>query len=219
MNTAEQHAWARLEGLDPKPDVCRRSLATLDPSSGAYVVNMFGMPVTVAPEQRTISGSGPDNDALLTKLAYFSRLSILHYLAGAADVPLSNRLVKPSELKVGQIYFRGSHVLPVEALAARYARDTAGFVKQAIRFGGEQVSYGDASVMLFPFPRLPVTLILWREDDEFPARADLLFDATCEHHVPADILWSIAMLSVKVMLLDGPDAPPCNGGPPYFPFR
>ncbi len=49
-------------------------------------------------------------------------------------------------------------------------------------------------------PKIPVTLILWLQDEEFPARADLLFDSSCELHVPIDIIWSIAMMSTLVML-------------------
>jgi hypothetical protein len=41
---------------------------------------------------------------------------------------------------------------------------------------------------------------LWLEDDEFPARLDLLFDSTCAMHLPTDIIWSIAMMSVLIML-------------------
>jgi hypothetical protein len=90
-------------------------------------------------------------------------------------------------------------VLPLDALAVKYAMDTDGFLTQGLRFGGGRQTYGDAAVTLFPFPRLPLTVVLWREDDEFAARAELLFDATCERHVPPDILWSTAMLSVLLM--------------------
>ena len=59
-----------------------------------------------------------------------------------------------------------------------------------------RVRYGDAAIVLFPLPKVPTTMILWVEDDEFPARADLLFDATCTAHLPLDVLWSVAMMSV-----------------------
>jgi hypothetical protein len=53
---------------------------------------------------------------------------------------------------------------------------------------------------LLPFPRIPVFLILWLKDEEYPPRADLLFDSTCEAQAPLDIIWSIAMVSLLVML-------------------
>jgi hypothetical protein len=61
------------------------------------------------------------------------------------------------------------------------------------------MNLGDASLELHPFPRVPAVLVLWLKDEEFPARADLLFDSTCILQVPIDILWSIAMMTVLVM--------------------
>jgi hypothetical protein len=52
-------------------------------------------------------------------------------------------------------------------------------------------------------------VLLWTEDDEFPARADLLFDATCSAHLPLDILWSAAMVSIQALLEHGKRAFPC----------
>ena len=45
-----------------------------------------------------------------------------------------------------------------------------------------------------------MTLILWQEDEEFPGRSYLLFDETCEQHLPPDIVWSVAMMSALAML-------------------
>jgi len=195
----EAHAWELLAGLEPG-SVCSRSLAAFDAAAAVYTVSLFGMPVTVAPSRREIMAANKDGEMLLTKMAYFSRLSVLHYLIGAEAVPPSGQLVRPSDLKIASL-FLGSHTLPLNLIADRYGRDTAGFMGQGIRFSGIGRKFGDAAVELHPFPRMPVTIILWREDAEFAARADLLFDRTCEHHVPPDILWSIAMVSVKIMLV------------------
>ena len=45
-----------------------------------------------------------------------------------------------------------------------------------------------------------MTLILWAPDEEFPARADMFFDATCEQHLPMDVIWSTAMTTALIML-------------------
>lgn len=197
-NQAEEHIWLRLAAMDPD-DVCRRALAVRTPDGGGYVVELFGRPVTVTPGERSLTGASAEAQWMLTKMAYFSRLSVLHYLVSARAVPPTGTLVRPTDLKVGPVYFQGSHVLPLAALAARYAEDAAGFLRQGERFGGEAQAFGDAAVRLMPFPRMPVMCVLWRRDDEFEARADLLFDAGDEQQVPADILWSIAMLCVMVM--------------------
>jgi hypothetical protein len=57
-----------------------------------------------------------------------------------------------------------------------------------------------SSLKLLPMPRIPVAIILWLEDEEFPPRAVLLLDSTCELQLPLDIIWSIAMMSVLVTM-------------------
>lgn len=100
----------------------------------------------------------------------------------------------------GEIFQRGTHVLPLDRLADRYANDFESFYKIGLELGGQQLEHDDASVRLYPFPRVPVTFILWKGDDEFPARADMFFDTTCEQHLPTDVIWSTAMTSVLIML-------------------
>jgi hypothetical protein len=43
-------------------------------------------------------------------------------------------------------------------------------------------------------------VIMWRGDEEFPARADMFFDTTCEKHLPTDVIWSTAMTTALIML-------------------
>ena len=194
----DDHAWQRLAGCDPA-EVCLRAAVTHSEEQG-YRVPVFGFPIFADPKTRTLTPSGPETELFLNKMAYFSRLSVLFYLLDARNLPPTGRLLKPAELKTGQLYSSGSHILPLDPVASRFANDPQGFLAQGARFGGEPRNYGDAAVELLPLPRVPITLILWEQDDEFPARCSLLFDAVCELQVPPDILWSVAMMSALVML-------------------
>lgn len=198
MIPGEEKAWECLTGLDPA-EVCLRTLAAFDSESRTYTLKSFCTDIHASLPGRQIS-STPEGDIILKRLGYFSVLATLWYLTGAKDIPLSGELVGPMNLRGGQLFFRGTHVLPLDKLADKYGKDTAGFLSKGKGLCGEELSYGDASVRLFPFPRVPVTIILWKEDDEFPARADLLFDTTCMHHLPLDIVWSTAMMSVLIMM-------------------
>jgi len=199
MFSGEEKAWKILKDLKPA-DVCRKAMVSFDDATGTYLLKSFGMDLSVAPENKSIYSEAPYADLLLNRLGYFSRLSIPLYLISAMDIPLTGRLVQPGNVKGGDIFFRGSHVLPLDKLALKYGNDKAGFLKRGTDLGGMQMNYGDASVKLFPFPRLPVVIILWQEDDEFPPRVDILFDSTCEFHLALDILWSTAMESLLIMM-------------------
>jgi hypothetical protein len=199
LQTGEDRAWEILTSLNPD-DVCKRASVSFDKESFAYMLKSFGNDFQFLLNDKKISGNSPDSDLFLNKLGYFFRLSALYYLNNAKDVPLTNRLVKPSDLKDGQHFFRGTHVLPLDKIAEKYCNDTSLFIKKGELLGGEKLQYGDASLKLLPFPRVPVILIIWKTDEEFPARADLLFDSTCDFQLPIDIIWAIAMISILVML-------------------
>ncbi|MDO9288431.1 MAG: DUF3786 domain-containing protein [Thermodesulfovibrionales bacterium] len=197
MMTGEERAWGILSSLDPL-DVCRK--AGVSYKNGAYVLSSFGMDFSASPREKILKNISPEGEGLLKKYSYFYKLSVLCYLINAKDIPLSGRLIKPSDIKGGSLFFRGTHALPLDKIAEKYGCDKPAFIEKSRSLNGKLLNYGDASVELLPMPHIPATLILWLSDDEFPARADLLFDSTCEQHLPLDIMWSIAMMTVLVML-------------------
>lgn len=198
-NPGEDKAWEILATLDPD-NVCRAASVVYDAAAETYRVTSFGMEVAVDTKDRTITSSAPGSDVLLKRLSYFFKLSVLWYLASAKDIACTGRPVKLDHIRGGDIFTRGSHVLPLKGIANKYGRNKEGFIKKGRELGGELVKNGDVSIRFLPLPRIPVTLTLWFEDEEFPASVDLLFDSTCELHIPTDIIWSVAMLTVLAMM-------------------
>ncbi len=199
MSSGEQKAWEILDKLNPN-DVCRKADVIFDKASGIYTLKSYSMDSYISPGRMEIFSNSAGSDVLLHRLGYFFKLSALCYLNNAKDIPLTERLVKPVNLRGGELFFRGSHVLPLDKIAEKYGDNIEGFLTKGKDLAGEQLEYGDASLRLFPFPRVSVVLILWRADDEFPSRADLLFDSTSELQLPIDTIWAIAMMSILIML-------------------
>lgn len=199
MSTGEEKAWEALGGLAPS-DAARRAGARYDGGRGCYVLPALGIDVSICPHERSISAHSPADGALIAKLSYFFNHAALWYMVNAKDIGLAGRLVRPEGLKGGHHFFTGTHELPLGRLAEKYGSDREAFIKKALSLGGRRTTYGDASFELYPLPRVPVALILWLGDEEFPARADLLFDSSAELHCPIDIIWSVAMFCTLAML-------------------
>ena len=108
--------------------------------------------------------------------------------------------MNPVNIKGGELFFQGTHELPLARIEELYGTDRDAFIRKGRELCGELTSYGDVSLKISPLPRIPVMMILWLQDEEFPSRAELLFDSSCAIHMPVDIIWSIAMLSVLVMV-------------------
>ncbi len=199
MESGEKKAWDLLSTSDPD-EVCKRAAVSYDPAEKTFLLKSFGADITVSPADQGLLTRSQAGELLIGRFGYFSKLSILWYLTSAKEIPFTGNLVNPVNLRGGQLFFRGSHILPLDRLAEKYTDDPAAFVSKGLSLGGEQVNHGDAAIRLLPLPRIPVVLILWRGDEEFPPRADLLFDSSCESQIALDILWSIAMMSILIMM-------------------
>jgi hypothetical protein len=116
------------------------------------------------------------------------RILILHYLAKASGVAPSGVMVGYDQLAGARFYggpFRERVELPlVRAFAARPDL----LVQTGRALGGEPAPYGDRSVLLRPFPRVPLAFILWRGDDEVPSNGKMLWDSTAEEYLSAEDL-------------------------------
>jgi hypothetical protein len=202
MSTSgEALAWEHLLTLDPA-DVCLRAQVECGGSPGRYLLKSFGQEILVSVPDRSLSSPTDIGRLLLEDLGHLSRLSILRYLIHACDFPLAGSLVTPDSLPGGEIYARGTHVLPLARIARRFAPAPEEFFRRGERLDGSRVHHGTASLRLFPFPRVPVVLTLWAGDEEFPADCVLLFDASCTRHLPLDILWATAMWTLEAILAE-----------------
>jgi len=199
ISAGEGKAWEILESLDPS-SVCRNASAVFDEQSHYYILRVFCTDFSVNPFEKTIKSLDPSGEIMMKKYSYFFIHSCLWYLIHAKDISLTGRLIKPVNIAGGDLFFRGSHALPLENLAQRYKNDRETFLKKGSDLCAAELHFGDTSIQLLPFPRIPAIIILWLQDEEFPPRADLLLDSSCEIQLPLDIIWSLAMLSILVMM-------------------
>lgn len=196
----EGKSWEILSGLSPE-EVCRNASATFDQTKNTYIIRSFGIDFSVSLDDRIISSGSLKSELFLGKLKDFFRLSILWYMTSAKNIICTDRLIRPLDVKGGQRFFTGTHVLPLDRIAERFGKDKEGFIRKGKEFGAEVVTFGDAAARLYPLPRVPITMILWLEDEEFPPRVDLLFDSTCDIQISlSDIIWSVAIMTCLVML-------------------
>jgi len=88
--------------------------------------------------------------------------------------------------------------LPTEdctALLSYAGQDWAALQAIQVPFFGERLLHGDLSFVVWPLPRLPITLTLWRGDEELADGGTLLFDYTALHYLPG-LLAELAWLTV-----------------------
>jgi len=126
---------------------------------------------------------------------------ILHYLNGAQGAEVEGEWVAYQEVPDGKFYLdaflRRAKIPLVNAFGKQPEKllSVAGKV-----YGAKPFDHGDCSVVVQAFPRVPVALILWEGDDEFPPEGNLLFDRSISKILSAeDIAWLAGMIIYPIM--------------------
>ena len=193
--------WERLASLEPD-DVCRRAGAQHDPVTGCYLVPLLNRRVRVDPAARSVAWDG-DVGADERPPGFTVALVSVVYLVGAKEIRPSGEWVTGESLPAGTFFFRGPHAMPTEELALRYGKDREGLLAAGARLGGTVGDMGDACVELWGLPRVPLRVVLWEGDDEFPSRVTMLVDRTADSQLALDALLSLAQYVASTLVREG----------------
>jgi hypothetical protein len=178
-NLAFKLAGEQLLGVDIK-EQCLRSGADYKvvDSKQIITVEFLSQPYQVTLPDVNVSRVGAEAEVPAS-----DKILILHYLTLAKGVPLSGRLIAFQELPEGASYQRTFAKRSIEPLVKYFSPEPERLLELAKRLGGQRVDYGDAAVKINVFKFVPVTLVLWRGDEEFPPRGNILFDATISEYL------------------------------------
>jgi hypothetical protein len=135
-----------------------------------------------------------------------NKVLILHYLTRAKGTPLANEVIAYKQLPEGSNYFPTFYKRAIKPLVDHFGRQPQRLIDATKEFGGYKVDYGDLAVTINAFKQVPITLVLWQGDEEFPPEGNILFDATVSDYLsPEDInvLCEIIAWSLVKFLREG----------------
>jgi hypothetical protein len=186
--------WRRLGEADPVA-IVRITGAAYDPA-GFFTVSFMTFVIRVYPALRRIESEG----AAWLATSHSLMMVVLTYLLMEYRLAPQHRWVSEKELMGGGFFFKGPHALTAESLIRCYGAAPRKFIEDCRRLGGEPLpGFGDAAMRFEVLPGIPMALVLWAEDDEFPARITFLFDATIDRMLALDIILPMVNTVVKVI--------------------
>ena len=124
------------------------------------------------------------------------RIIVLHYLLTARGASLRNDLVTFREVPGGAFYYPAFLKRARDPLVRAFGPRPERLASCGRQLGAELADLGDVSITLRPLPRLPLTVVLWKGDDEFTPEGSILFDSSVGSYLPTE---DIAMLSGMVV--------------------
>lgn len=183
--------WA--ESLEPqiaqaREDLCRRKphvvaeLSGAEFSQGELRLKFFGRVYKISWPELAVRDPQGQSCSNPTQAA------LLQYLVLANGTPLAHQWVSLRELPNGAFYERAFQGYSGNLVARHFKDDIEGFCKAARRLGGEPIELGDAAFRFWALPRIPLAVVYWSGDDEFPASAQVLFDASAGHYHHLEML-------------------------------
>ncbi|MCG0277313.1 MAG: DUF3786 domain-containing protein [Thermanaeromonas sp.] len=109
----------------------------------------------------------------------------LHYLTSPGS-SLTGQWITFKELPGGALYSTPFYYRAVFPLIRAFTPHLDSLVSAGASLGGTKGHIGHASVILYPFPLVPVYLSLWAGDEEVPPGGTILFDASVPEHLSTE---------------------------------
>ncbi len=146
---------------------------------GVFTLSFLGAPVSIRwPELELVDASRtpPHIEALL-----------FYHIARSDGSTPSGRWISFAELPDGGYYVAAFRGYTAAAIVRRFAGAPDTLEAAMARVSAVPLAgHADRAWLVEALPRVPVAVLWWDADDEFEARAELLFDATASRHLTTD---------------------------------
>jgi len=132
----------------------------------------------------------PDVEILLeasnVEVPLKDKILILHYFTLAKDTPAIGILITYKQLPGGSSYFPAFSQRAIAPFVNHFGKNPELLIEVAAKLGGRESDYGDVSVTVNAFNHVPITLVLWRGDEELAPNGNILFDANISDYLSTE---------------------------------
>lgn len=187
---AREIAWATLEQRDPAT-VATHALVELDETSGRLAVLFLADSYFVdVAARKVLFENGSEVYPFLSVL-------LLHYLVGVDENALAGEWISFREFEGGDAYFGSFSDRTLAPLRKAFGHRPDLLPPAAKPLGAEPLDIGDVGLRIPVFPKLPLAVVLWRGDSEFPPEVNVLFDRTANSILRTEDLAICGALTVS----------------------
>lgn len=159
---------------------CEKSGAELQPD-GAVVLRYLNQDYRLDINNATVMRTDNNQEVSLRE-----RILLFHYFIQAKGTPLVGKQITYRDLPGGLVYYPTFVKRTIKPLADTFGEKPDLLTKAGEQFAARPAATGDSSLVIDAFPRVPITLILWKSDGELPADINLLFDASITDYLESE---------------------------------
>ncbi|KPA11234.1 hypothetical protein MHK_008545 [Candidatus Magnetomorum sp. HK-1] len=169
--------------------ICSRTLCSYYSDNKVYIVQVWGDEYAIYPDEYKIEKITRKEN----KPHAFFYLFVIYYLLNVKDTEIKNEWISEKELPGGNTFFRGPHKIPTHLISEKYGNNIQQFKNKCEQLGGVSIDKADAAYVFNITSKLPVAVLFWDGDDDFPAESKILFDKTIEEHLTSDIIFALTI--------------------------
>lgn len=135
-----------------------------------------------------------------TPLRIDSQALLMYYFFTSDGTQPVGKWISFSELPDGKFYQQAFQGYTGGELTRAFGDELESFIQAAENLGGKREHLGDVSYSFQALPRLPVLIVYWQGDEDFPASMQILFDASAPHHLPTDVCAILGSMLARRLL-------------------
>jgi len=180
--------FKELAQQDPN-DICRRAGCEYDVKKRVYTLKAWGDEYAIYPHESRFDRIAPDDQSPHD----FFYLFMIYYLLKSKDIEISGEWISEKDIPGGATFFRGPHEMPTHLICRQYGNNMEVFRKKCEQLHGLPMDMADAAFRFEITPRIPVSVLYWAGDDDFPPEAKILYDRTITEHLSVDIIFALAV--------------------------
>jgi hypothetical protein len=196
--SALSKAWEALFSQE-SDEVAKRSLASYDSQADEFTLSFFGQDYSIQPSKKVVIG--PDEK----EVKPFITVLLLHYLASAKDIEPEGRVITFRELVGGDVYYDAFSRRAIIPITRTFGSKADALREAGKVMGAREESRGDCSLVIDVLPKIPVTVTVWEGDDEVPASANMLFDASIKEQLPTEDVAVIGGFVASMLIKNKPE--------------
>jgi hypothetical protein len=174
--------------------------------SGALFIEKKGEPphIRLPFLNRVLSLSWPDlafSSDTDKELPIKQKILILHYLNGSKVENPTGEWIAYQDIPSAKFYLDAFSRRVKYPLVSTFGEAPARLAAAAEeRYGATTSSHGDVSVIVQALPKVPVMMVIWKGDEEFPPDGTILFDSSIKDILSAEDIAELSSVIVYPLL-------------------
>jgi len=114
------------------------------------------------------------------------RLILLRYLNNAKEPAEKEEVIGFNQLPSGSFYNPSFSQRVVKPFIDFFGKEPQKLKWAAKRLGGTEVSFGDVGMRISFLPKVKISFIIWKGDDEFPPNGKILFNSNISSYLSTE---------------------------------